>query len=198
MRISNIQNFAANSVRSVSKAFSLQKTNSNSTQNDLDRSPAIDTVSFGKFDQNYTSYKKGQPCIWKDVMKFCIDRDTFERVRDSIYFTITPTAETKRHPDLKKYEIVIINDDNHRRFDEDVDKMLNDFTKDFGLEKKWYKNLHTEEDFSKLALLHTLWSFKDKVEMKKLEEAFKWKAEHSHEGEEPLDVLNMHDRGFSF
>ncbi len=158
MRISNIQNFAANAVRSVSKAFSLQKTNSNSTQNDLDRSPAIDTVSFGKFGINGENPYEDEEAK-RYVINLFLGRNMsdFQAINKSIYLDVV-TKDSKN--DIYSASLVSLrslrsweSDRSVEACDRKIKNAYKEFNKENDLEEGWERKLHDEKDFRLLAEL---------------------------------------------
>lgn len=158
MRISNIQNFAANAANMIDKCCGPRKSANNTTsQNSLERSPAMDTVSFGVFDKKYADetqiYAAGL------LLK---DWEAYRALNCSTYLSIKPTEETLNDPPKNIYEMNIVTYSTFRPeasketvedYDKTIKNIISDFNEIFTYKSGWEKKLHTREDFIKAAKL---------------------------------------------
>lgn len=155
MRISEVQNFALNSLNKCCKP---RKSNENiSSNNSLERSPMMDTVSFGRFDERY----KRQVSSYA-ALRLVNNWNAYNVLKDCIYLNLQPTEETKKNPQNDEYELVLISlrayrPERSEKMIKDSDELMqyhiNKFNEIYGFEPGWEKHLRTTEDFEKAAQL---------------------------------------------
>ncbi len=168
MRISNIQNFAANAVNMMNKCCGPRKSaNNTASQNNLEHSPAMDTVSFGNIgvgDQWGVKGKKGYVDKQLDayITNLFIDGghdiiEDLEAIGDCIYFD---TRAVNIMDNIYKADLVSFErfqpeagKDKIKEYNKTLKDAYDDFNKENGYKAGWEKHLHTEEDFRKLAEL---------------------------------------------
>ena len=155
MRISNIQNFAVNMMDKCCKPR--KSVENNQAQNGLERSPAMDTVSFGKFDKKYAD--ETQIYVAGVLLD---DWEEYRALNRSTYLSIKPTKETLNDPSKNIYKASIVSYSTFRPdaskqkvddYDETIKNLIRDFNELYGYKSGWEKNLHTREDFIKAARL---------------------------------------------
>lgn len=156
MRIESIQNFAATA---FDKCCKPRKSDENTpSNNNLERSPVMDTVSFGKFGGRYERLTKSY------VLDKLIDGDinAYDTLLDSIYLSIEPTEETVNDPSRNIYKAKLISykefepyssDIAVEQIDRSMKRRVEDFNKLYGYENGWEKHLTTTKDFEKAAEL---------------------------------------------
>ncbi len=155
MRISEVQNFALNSLNKCCKP---RKSNENiSSNNSLERSPMMDTVSFGKFDQKY------YPLVRKYVFNQLFDNiPAYDALRNATYVNLEPTEETIINPKNGEYKLELIScktfrpDFSQQRVDDYDGTMrmhIRNFNEMHGYKAGWEKHLSTTEDLEKAAAL---------------------------------------------
>ncbi len=174
MRISNIQNFAASAVNMMDKCCGPKKSVENTiSQNNLERSPKIDTVSFGNFGitavkgsnkKDYTD-ETAKTYARKLFIKYAINElKVYEAIRDCVYLDVT-TKDFENN--IYEAELVHYNqlcsqgsNDLARQCDKKIKDAYQDFNEEHGLEEGWEKELHNIEDFLMLGELarHLTWN----------------------------------------
>ena len=101
MRISEVQNFALNSLNKCCKP---RKSNENiSSNNSLERSPMMDTVSFGRFGGRYAELTKDY--AWMHLLK---NITAYDILNKTIYLSVEPTKETVLDPTNNVYEAKLV------------------------------------------------------------------------------------------
>lgn len=155
MRIESIQNFAATA---FDKCCKPRKSNENiSSNNSLERSPAIDTVSFGRFDEKY--YPIVRKYAFRRLMN---DMYAYDAIRDSIYLNLEPTEETINDLSKNTYKLELVSykefrpddpESDIREIDNVMKGRVKDFNRIYGYNDGWEKSLTTTEDFIKAAEL---------------------------------------------
>ncbi len=157
MRIQGIQNFAQNA---IDKCCKPRKSLENNSQNNLERTPAMDTVSFGVYD------KANKDFVSSCAVYKLIGHDRFlrltEALEDSIYLRVFPTKDTLLDPMRGKCRLELVSfremrPDAPKRMVDEYDETMRDRMKDFNemnhLEDGWEKELSTKEDFVNAAEL---------------------------------------------
>lgn len=166
MRISSIQNFAANAVNMMDKCCGPRKSANNAAyQNSLEHSPAMDTVSFGNIGVgNQWGIKGKKGYVDKRFDSYITDLfidgkhdiiEDLEAIGDCIYFDTKAVDEENNI-----YEAVLVSferfqpeaeKDKIKEFNKTLKNVYNDFNTENGYEAGWEEHLHTEEDFRRLA-----------------------------------------------
>ncbi len=156
MRISNIQNFAVNMMDKCCKPR--KSVENNQAQNGLERSPAMDTVSFGKFGVNgKKGYKDEKAEEYAQYLLLAEDMSDFEVICDSIYLDVVTkdfmnniySASLVSLKALQPWE----NKDTIDICDRKIKNAYKEFNKENDLEEGWERKLHDEKDFRLLAEL---------------------------------------------
>ena len=187
MRISGIQNFITNNINKVNQ--NSKNSVKNSTKNNLERSPMQDTVSFGKFDERYESLINRYVGV-----RLINNRAAYRTLKDSIYLILKPTEETKKNLQNDVYELDLVSLREFRPNEEEwvikqTDDLMryhiNTFNEIYGYGSDWEKHLTSTEDFEKAARLA---SYLDNNG---------YFPSHDNNREEPLDMFNLHDRGYA-
>ena len=201
MRISNVQNLAVNAANAMNKCCKPRKANeNNAAQNNLERSPMQDTVSFEGYEEGKdkaSSKEFASLCVrWKFFNAKLLRQET--PLEDSIYLKVMPAEDTlfdfKRATcalrlstpeELRKEESHYASDpDDYYRT---MKRHMEDFRKQKGLEKGWEKNLETLEDFQNAVELA---EYLDR-------HPYFGSGSNSDFHREDVNVLNYYDRGLS-
>ncbi len=187
MRIESIQNFTATA---LDKCCRPRKSNENTpSNNNLERSPIMDIVSFGKFDERYKKTTEHHVGI-----KLINNRAYYRVLRDCIYLNLRPVDATKQDFENSEYKLELVSlrefrpDDETwviKQSDELMQSHIDDFNEMHGLKSGWEKHLRTTEDFEKAAQLANYLDNNG------------YFPRHDDDHEEPLDMFNIHDRGYA-
>lgn len=159
MRISNIQNFAANSVSAMNKCCKPRKSvENNQAQNSLEHFPAMDTVSFGKFGRSgKNGYEDDMAKVYVRRLFVTSDVKTYEAIRDSIHLDVTTKDLKNNVYSASLVSLEALQPGERQSIIESYDETITDAYKEFneenGLDEGWERNLHDEKDFRLLAKL---------------------------------------------